>query len=112
MMTSRSAFNFDEWVDLAQSDPDAFERAREEVLRDAIARAPNSYRGRLSSLQWRVDRERERADTPFSACLKISNMMMNRVYGKEGLLELLAGDVYRKTPNRHSDNILKFPRPS
>ena len=87
-------FPFDQWVSLARHDPNAFESARRQVLQSLIESAPLSQRRRLDGLQWQIDRERERADNPLGACLKISSLMWDKVLGEGGLvdnLEQLAG---------------------
>ena len=80
-------FEFDYWASLANGDPEAFERARREVLASLIESAPDTSRRRLTGLQWQVDRVREQADTPLGACLRISGMMWDKVLGEDGLVE-------------------------
>ncbi len=92
MMSSRSSFEFDRWKHLAETDPEAFEVARQQVLNDAIARAPRGQRTRLSRMQWRLDRERELSPNPISACVKMSRMMFDSLYGESGLVEALKGN--------------------
>lgn len=86
-------FVFEDWQNLAEKDPEAFETERQRFLENVIASAPDHYRRRLERLQWRIDAERQRSSTPLSACLRISGMMMNAVYGKDGLVDALNGRV-------------------
>lgn len=86
-------FPFDEWKNLASTDPEAFEKQREDIIRKTISRAPAGYRARLLRLQWRIDMERKRHPNPMSSCVKISKMMLDSVYGQHGLLTALCGQV-------------------
>jgi hypothetical protein len=79
-------FDFDEWMNLAKSDPDAFDAKRRQVIEDLIAHAPEHIRQRLVSFQWRIDMERSRCSNPLQACIKLSNMMWEMVYGDRGFL--------------------------
>lgn len=79
-------FDFDEWMNLAKTDPDAFDARRKQIIDDLIATAPEHIRQRLKSFQWRIDMERARCDNPMQACIKLSNMMWELVYGDRGFL--------------------------
>lgn len=82
-------FDFDTWATLAEDDPAAFEHARRAVLTSLIEAAPAAHRQRLTGLQWRLDRLRDRASTPLGACLRLSGLMWDRVLGDHGLVERL-----------------------
>ncbi len=82
-------FVFDDWMRLASTDPEAFEKAREQTIRHTIADAPANYRTRLLRLQWRVDMERKRHNNPMSACVTISRMMLDSVFGEHGMAKAL-----------------------
>ncbi|MDP1884651.1 MAG: DUF3135 domain-containing protein [Candidatus Moranbacteria bacterium] len=82
-------FIFEEWVELAKTDPETFEAKRKEVIAEIINSAPEGERDTLSRMQWIVDKERSSAKDPLDACVKISSMMVNRVLGKDGLVEVL-----------------------
>jgi hypothetical protein len=84
-------FNFDEWVELARSNPDVFERRRNALIEDVIADAPEHMRQRLRGLQFQVDMERRRSRTPYAACLRVSRMMWEAFLGDEGLRDRLVG---------------------
>lgn len=88
--------DFDDWSELAARDPEAFERRRSQVIEEFIQQAPESKQHRLRCLQWRVDRTRERASNPVSACVRISQMMWDSLAGEGGLLEAL--DELRGVP--------------
>ncbi|MBI3773134.1 MAG: DUF3135 domain-containing protein [Gammaproteobacteria bacterium] len=94
-MAKPEEFEFEDWKSLAESDPEAFEAKRQHLLGMIIAAAPDHYRRRLQRLQWRIDAERQRSSNPLSACMRISGMMMNAVYGKDGLVDALNGRVER-----------------
>ena len=106
-------FRFEEWASLARHDPRAFESARRQVLQSLIESAPLTQRRRLEGLQWQIDRERDRADNPMAACIKISSMMWDKVLGEDGLvdnLEQLSGaKPVREQPTRQAA-VLPFMR--
>ena len=64
--------DFDELAALAKEDPERFELIRQQEIERVLSAAPASIRKRLLGLQWRIDIERERADTPFAACRRLS----------------------------------------
>lgn len=102
-------FNFDNWRQLAQEDPEAFEVARTGLVRELIEQAPEGFKQRLEGLQWRIDVVRRQAQTPMAACLKISNMMWESVLGKNGLVENLERLAYADMPGLTQDaTILPF----
>jgi len=90
-----TTFAFDEWRDLAKKDPQAFEQKRQSFIDSIISEAPSKHRGRLEGLQWRIDIERQRSPNPMSACVRISSMMLDSVYGEGGLVSALTGDLQR-----------------
>ena len=106
---SKSApFVFETWAELAQSDPQAFEQQRQHCIDELLATMPSARRRRMERLQWRIDMERHRAATPLSACVRISRMMMDSVYGKEGLVDAIKGKVrYEVAPPL---NVVEFSR--
>lgn len=84
-------FDFDEWVRLARSEPDMFERRRNELIEETIGDAPAHMQQRLRGLQFRVEMERRRSRTPYAACLRVSRMMWEAFLGDEGLRDRLVG---------------------
>lgn len=67
--------DFEQWAQLAQHDPHTFEQLRHRLLDAYIARSSSAHQDRLRRLQWRIDRLREQASNPMSACVQISNLM-------------------------------------
>ena len=89
-MNSQSRmFDFDEWKNLFEADPIAFETRRRELIDAAIQRASGKMRQRLRGLQWRIDITRRRYKHPLVSSAKIFEMMWQKVYGENGLLEVL-----------------------
>jgi hypothetical protein len=78
-------FDFDEWSQLAMSDPTAFETRRLALIEAHLRRFPPRPQRRLRGLQFRIDMERRRARTPMAACLKLSAMMWDSLLGRRGL---------------------------
>ena len=81
--------NFEDWVSLANEDPDAFERLRQELIDEFIDSAPPDRRKHLRSLQWRIEQERARSQTPLGACIRITRMMWERLTSAGGLVDQL-----------------------
>lgn len=103
--------DFEEWAALARSDPDAFEARRRQVIEALIQSAPAHRQGRLRGLQWRIDQIRRTSKTPLAACLRISQLMWDSVYGRGGLLEALArlgGTLSGEKTSPPAARILKF----
>jgi hypothetical protein len=103
-----SVFNFEEWSLLAKTDPLGFEARREQEITNLIAKAPSRTQARLQGLQWKIDVERRRANTPLAACERIFDQMWASVYGVGGLLEALAGIDSHSVPERPLAAVLNF----
>ena len=106
-------FDFDEWRQLAETDPEAFELRRQQVIESLIASAPSKRQQRLRGLQWRVDMERRKASDPLLSCRKVFGMMWHSVYGDNGLLQALndlPASRLRKLspPSRPTARVLAF----
>lgn len=88
-------FVFEEWAELARTNPEAFEQQRRQQIESVISSVSSRQRNRLERLQWRIDMERHRATTPLSACMRISGMMMDALYGERGLVKAINGEIPR-----------------
>jgi hypothetical protein len=66
----------DDLIQMAQDDPEALERLREQLCAQVIANAPRQYQRRLNGLQFQINMERMRASNSLHSCIKISQMMM------------------------------------
>ncbi len=82
-------FDFERWTSLAEHDPEAFERQREEAIDEFIERAPAAMQQRLRGLQWQIDQVRGQSKSPMAGCIRLSHMMWDRLVGEQGLLEAL-----------------------
>ena len=82
--------DFDRWSRLARENPDAFERYRSEMIEALIRSAEPGRQRRLRQVQWRIDQERRRAGNPVAACIALSRMMWDQVYGPAGLLAAIS----------------------
>ena len=67
-------FDFDHWKHLAERDPAGFFQARDEALRECIARHPDQGL-LLAGLQARIDATRALAGTPLQASRVLMGMM-------------------------------------
>lgn len=106
--------HFDDWAELARTNPNAFEARRRAVIDDFIASVPERNRHHLQCLQWRIDMERKRASTPLAACYQIYHMMWQSFAGDRGMLAVLrdADQLCRDgaSPGLPSADILSFRR--
>ena len=112
--TSLKSFDFDEWMRLAQQQPEEFQKRREAIIEAAIAKAPQHLEPRLRGLQWKIDRVRETSANPLAACVRISRMMWDSIYSENGLLralERLTMPVCH-TPVPTACRMLEFKRPT
>jgi len=85
---------FDEWLNLAMNDPQAFESARSAAIQAFLSSVPERSRERLTRLQWRIDMVREHSKSPMSACHTIYGMMWDRLAGDNGMLDALKCFTY------------------
>ena len=94
---SLTELDFDAAMELARTDPEAFEQYRQDVIEALIARAPERNRQHLRCLQWRIDQERKRAPNPTAACVKLYRMMWDSFAGECGLIDTMRNA--HNTPN-------------
>jgi len=106
-------FDFDEWLHLAKSDPEAFEARRKQTIEARINLAPSDQQHRLRGLQWRVDMERKKYKDSLVSCQRVFSMMWNSVYGEAGLLQALNGQLDAKKNKGNNKQsvvrVLDFP---
>jgi len=67
--------SFETLLNMAQQDPEALERLREQHVTAAINSAPEAYRQRLAGLQFQIDGVRRTSKSPMASCMNISKMM-------------------------------------
>jgi hypothetical protein len=103
-------FDFNEWKELSETDPEAFEVRRRKVIEAEIRLAPARQQQRLRRLQWKIDLVRQRYKHPLVSSAKLFEMMWQKVYGENGLLEAL------NTPQRRAGGspsataeVIQFP---
>lgn len=71
--------SFDALVELAARDPDGLEQLRHAMIEDIITRASHTQRRRLEGLQFTIDMERRRAKNPVQSCMRMTQLMYDRV---------------------------------
>lgn len=82
-------FDFDEWSQIAKTDPKKFEKMRRQLIESALEQAPEHMRLQLERQQWHIDQVRKHSATPLAACKQIFNKMWNSVHGNRGLFTAL-----------------------
>jgi len=102
---------FDDWLELAINDPEAFETARTAAIQGFLSSTPSHSRQRLTGLQWRIDMIRDKSKNPMAACQAIYSMMWDHLAGEHGMLEALktlANDGLHTLEPVHNADILPF----
>jgi len=77
---------FDELLELAQSDPQALERYRQQQIDAVIGGAPAYLRTRLEGLQFQIDAQRTLHSSPMGSCVKLTQMMQDSFLQLRGML--------------------------
>lgn len=90
--------SFDALVELAAKDPDGLEQLRHVMVEDIIARAPHTQRRRLEGLQFTIDMERRRAKNPVQSCMRMTQLMYDRVSDLQNSLNDLVNTTACLTP--------------
>ena len=84
---------------------EAFERERKRLIEEEISKYPPHVQDRLRKFQWTLDMKRKKCKNPLEACFMFHEMLMEQVYGENGLLENLQRFLETATQlkNRVSD---------
>jgi hypothetical protein len=108
-------FDFDTWMQLYKTDPEAFECRREALIKDAISSAPVEQQRRLNGLQFQIDMERRRSNSALQGCMRISSMMWKKCDQMRGKLNELSQQrdsevsaPTESTPNLVRADVLEF----
>ncbi len=78
--------DFHELCQIFQRDPKEFERTRKRLIEEEIAKRPPEFQERLRKFQWVLDMKRRKCRNPLEACFMFHEMMMEQVYGENGLM--------------------------
>jgi len=77
-----------EWLrDLAEKDPEALERLRQQYIDETISEAPEHMRHRLRGLQFQVDGKIRLSKNPMQSCIAISKMMHDSLHQMKTYIE-------------------------
>ncbi|MGH8637083.1 MAG: DUF3135 domain-containing protein [Burkholderiales bacterium] len=99
-------FDFDKWTKLAHENPAEFERQREATLRATIAAAPSEHRQRLEGLQFRLDMERQRSDSPLGSCVRLNSLMWAGFYRLRKQLNAVTSGLSEEVAVRTSAEVI------
>lgn len=95
-MEMKSFADWEKWSRLAREDPEGFEQARSAAIEKLIMSQPPETRLRSRQLQWKIDAIRQTSPNSLAVCVRLYDMLMETVYGPEGLVETcrsLTGEV-------------------
>ena len=105
--------DFEKWVMLASSEPNSFEKLRQDKISALIESAPKKQQHRLLCLQWRIDQIREKNnDSPMAACIAISELMWDTFGRLSDLLQHQAENGLSAPTPPMQANIIPFPTKS
>lgn len=109
--------SFDRMVEMAQKDPDALERLRQDHIAALIEKSPEAFRQRLRGLQFQFDVQRRTSKNPMDACIKASKMMHDslstlRDYLKDHESSLHSDSDLGQNIEQISADILPFRQPA
>ena len=100
--------NFDEWAELARSNPEEFERRRKELLDEEIRKSPEENKSALLSLQVQCDAIRSLYyDNPEQASaiiLKMAGERLNRLRAPLTEMREIAEDLNESLKNDNSNS--------
>lgn len=91
-----------QWVKLARENPEEFERQRAAAIEELIMSLPVESRHRSRQLQWQIDGIRLTSSNSLHACIRMYDMMMETVYGSNGLLENISLLSSRNGPSERN----------
>ena len=72
--------NFDALVLMAKNEPEAFESYRRSLIQKTIENSPQDRQTNLRRYQWRIDQEKRKHDNSLAACIKLTQMMSQRMF--------------------------------
>ena len=114
--TQHDAFDFDYWMELYESDAEAFEQQRAALISAEIAKSPEHLQRRLKGLQFELDAKRSMSDSPLESCMQMSSQMwdsfdlmrthLNALARPEALTE---DEVVKLQKPTESAQVLQFP---
>ncbi len=107
--SGQALIEFDQWAELAKSDPEAFEARRAATIEAVIQQMPAHKQQRMRCLQWKIDQVRNRAANPMAACIKLSEMMWDSLVGPGGLRDTLEQVSEGRFQPQPRATVLEFP---
>ncbi len=74
---------------LHELDQESFEQERKRIIQEELSKYPKAVQERLKKFQWTLDMKRKKCKNALEACFMFHDMLMEQVYGENGLLENL-----------------------
>ncbi len=102
---AQTEMDFNQWRDMAQQDPEAFEVLRQQMVAQVIESAPPRVRKRLRGLQWRIDQVRRRRGSAMGSCLELYDMMWDTLIGEAGMMARMEQVARRQVPDHQAEVI-------
>ena len=101
--------SFDTMVNMAKNQPEKLEALRQSLIAKVIASAPERSRRRLEGLQFQIDMERRRSQSPMGSCIRISQLMNESLFELyEALDSAIKGNKPKATEQTLAD-VIPFP---
>ncbi len=95
---------------LQELNDEAFEEERRKIIEEEISKYPQEVQDRLRRFQWTLDMKRKKCKNPLEACFMFHEMLMEQVYGENGLLENLERFLDTATRLTHSASMKNIER--
>lgn len=70
----------DTLMDIARRDPNALDQIKQDAVEALINSAEPTSQQRLRGLQWQVDMELKKSKSPMEGCVKVSEMMHEKLW--------------------------------
>lgn len=90
-------FDFDEWKNLNEKNPELFDAKRNTWIEEVIDSAPQSYQSGLRKIMSKVDQIKNQSqDDPMQSCEQISEMMVKSLADLKYFLEDLTFSLQKR----------------
>ena len=108
---SINEIDFEQWVELASSDPEKFEELRQNKISAVINKTSGQRQQRLLGLQWQIDSMRARhKNSSIAACNAISELMWNAFKTLSDVLQAQANNDAPISSSPAQAKIIAFPK--
>lgn len=98
----------DTLMEIAKNDPDKLDRIKQAAVDDLIQSADPQHQQRLRGLQWQVDVELKMSKNPLDGCIRISELMHEKLWELRAALQDQAQGDFEPMYEEMNAKILPF----